>query len=160
MNSPNNQRGRVKTMKELYKRNSLALEEWQNIKDEPKERRGSFFPVNDASMLNESILNVSRFDRFKCTESFCKTTNHLDVTINDEQEKQINEYVIKKDLGKGGFGKVKLALHKKENKLYAIKIANKRLLQRKFLSKNETALSLLQKEIAVMKLIVTFCFFS
>lgn len=57
---------------------------------------------------------------------------------------------------RGGFGKVKLALNREDQRYYAIKIANKRKLRRKVVSLNSNSYTLLEKEIAIMKKLVLF----
>ena len=42
---------------------------------------------------------------------------------------EINNYIFKKDIGKGNFGKVKLAIYKPTNEEFAIKIINKKILK-------------------------------
>ena len=44
-----------------------------------------------------------------------------------EENSEINDYILKEDIGKGNFGKVKLAVNKLTNEEYAIKIINKKI---------------------------------
>lgn len=55
---------------------------------------------------------------------------------------------------RGGFGKVKLALNENDKKHYAIKIANKKKLKKKLLSRTTSVYTLLEKEVATMKKLV------
>ena len=49
---------------------------------------------------------------------------------------------------------MKLAVNENDKKNYAIKIANKKKLKRKLLSRTTSAFSLLEKEVATMKKLV------
>ena len=63
------------------------------------------------------------------------------ISSKQNGKKKINQYIIAKNLGKGSYGKVKLALNTEENnKAYAIKVLSKKRLNRVFLGKNKTAL--------------------
>lgn len=53
---------------------------------------------------------------------------------------------------------MKLAVNENDKKNYAIKIANKKKLKRKLLSRNTSAFTLLEKEVATMKKLVQFLF--
>jgi serine/threonine protein kinase len=53
------------------------------------------------------------------------------VSYNDEGEKNINQYLIRYEIGKGAFGKVMLATNKHDDKNYAIKVQNMQKLKRK-----------------------------
>ena len=53
---------------------------------------------------------------------------------------------------------MKLAVNENDKKNYAIKIANKKKLKRKLLSRNTSVFSLLEKEVATMKKLVNFLF--
>ena len=122
--------------------------------------------------LNEMVQNK---------EKQCLETNFIEKKTDSEGNKTINQYTILQQLGKyskkillyylirisrGGFGKVKLAFHRQEQRYYAIKIANKRKLRRKVVSLNSNSFTLLEKEIAIMKKLVqnlkfsrsNFCF--
>ena len=46
-----------------------------------------------------------------------------------EENSEINDYILKEDIGQGNFGKVKLAVNKLTNEEYAIKIINKKILK-------------------------------
>jgi serine/threonine protein kinase len=66
--------------------------------------------------------------------------------------------VLIKEIGRGGFGKVKLAINQKTSEHVAIKIANKNKLKKKLLNKGKSAFTQLQTEIAIMKKLVSFNF--
>ena len=74
-------------------------------------------------------------------------------------KKKINQYLVIKDIGKGSFGKVKLALNsEEENKAYAMKQLSKKKLGKIFVGKHRTAMQNVMQEIAIMKRLVSFQF--
>ncbi|KAL4485717.1 hypothetical protein ABPG72_010979 [Tetrahymena utriculariae] len=78
-------------------------------------------------------------------------TNSIQKEINKEGQKQINQYTLIKELGKGACGKVKLGLDEINQKYYAIKVSNKNKLKKKLVSQKINAFTLLEQEIAIMK---------
>ena len=48
-----------------------------------------------------------------------------------EEISEINDYILKEDIGQGNFGKVKLAIYKPTDEKFAIKIINKKMLKLK-----------------------------
>ncbi|CAD8115080.1 unnamed protein product [Paramecium sonneborni] len=76
-------------------------------------------------------------------------TSRLEKSINVEGMAQINQYTVIESLGQGAFGKVKKAQNFKGD-IFAIKIANKKKLKKKLLSKSN-AYTMLEREIAIMK---------
>ncbi|CAK92905.1 unnamed protein product (macronuclear) [Paramecium tetraurelia] len=76
-------------------------------------------------------------------------TSRLEKSINVEGMAQINQYTVIESLGQGAFGKVKKAQNFKGEQ-FAIKIANKKKLKKKLLSKSN-AYTMLEREIAIMK---------
>ncbi|CAD8047862.1 unnamed protein product [Paramecium primaurelia] len=76
-------------------------------------------------------------------------TSHLEKSVNEEGMAQINQYTVLESLGQGAFGKVKKAQNFK-GEIFAIKIANKKKLKKKLLSKSN-AYTMLEREIAIMK---------
>ena len=46
-----------------------------------------------------------------------------------EEYNEINNYILKEDIGKGNFGKVKLGIYKQTNEEFAIKIINKKMIK-------------------------------
>ncbi|CAK88262.1 unnamed protein product (macronuclear) [Paramecium tetraurelia] len=76
-------------------------------------------------------------------------TSHLEKSVNEEGMAQINQYTVLESLGQGAFGKVKKAQNFK-GEILAIKIANKKKLKKKLLSKSN-AYTMLEREIAIMK---------
>ena len=76
-------------------------------------------------------------------------------TRQRDGKKKINQYIIMNQIGKGSFGKVKLALNTEENnKPYAIKMLSKKKLSRIFVGKKRTAMHDVMQEIAIMKRLV------
>ncbi|KAL4446413.1 hypothetical protein ABPG74_001154 [Tetrahymena malaccensis] len=78
-------------------------------------------------------------------------TNSIQKEINKEGQKQINQYTLIKELGRGACGKVKLGLDEINQKYYAIKVSNKNKLKKKLISQKSNAFTLLEQEIAIMK---------
>ena len=69
-------------------------------------------PINDINPINLFIAEKRRYLR-----------NHHYIThINDNIISSINDYIIDKSLGIGSYAEVKLGIHKKTKKKYAIKI--------------------------------------
>ena len=46
-----------------------------------------------------------------------------------QENSEINDYILKEDIGQGNFGKVKLAVNKLTNEEYAIKVINKKIMK-------------------------------
>ena len=91
--------------------------------------------------------------KMKRPRSLVIETSKLDKSIDENGFKKINQYTITSDLGKGGFAKVKLGIIWEEGKYleYAIKIANKKKINKRMFVKQNNAFSQLQTEIAVLK---------
>lgn len=68
----------------------------------------------------------------------------------DQGKKQINQYVILHKLGQGNFASVRLCKNVEDDKMYAIKILNKKKLSKMFLRKNK-ATELIESEMAILK---------
>jgi serine/threonine protein kinase len=99
---------------------------------------------------------------FKCTECIglpsqnkfkaqVEEHDHMVKTTNEFGEKVINDYAFLKPLGKGSYGKVKLAVHNKSQQQYAVKILNKANLLRVHTDMNTTAMDKVHQEIRIMK---------
>lgn len=65
-------------------------------------------------------------------------------------QKVVNKYLIKGDLGKGTYGRVKLCQSEDDNKLYAVKIMHKTFVQR-MAGKEDQLQDVLRREVAIMK---------
>lgn len=65
-------------------------------------------------------------------------------------QKVVNKYIIKGDLGKGTFGRVKLCQNEEDSKLYAVKIMHKTFVQR-MAGKEDQFQDVLRREVAIMK---------
>lgn len=65
-------------------------------------------------------------------------------------QKVVNKYVIKGDLGKGTFGRVKLCKSEEDGKLYAVKIMHKTFVQR-MAGKEDQLQDVVRREVAIMK---------
>ena len=70
---------------------------------------------------------------------------------DDLGQKMINQYTILGELGRGAFGKVKLAMHVPTQKRFAIKILNKSLLRGGKSGMRGTAMDTVLGEVAIMK---------
>ena len=53
----------------------------------------------------------------------------------DTSKKEIEDYILKEDIGEGNFGKVKLGISKTTGEKYAIKIINKEQIKKKMKNK-------------------------
>lgn len=78
-------------------------------------------------------------------------TDKAVVTRDDKNRKHVNGYTFKHNLGKGSYGKVKLCEISGTNRLCAVKICDKSLLNKKELGKSKSKLDDVKKEIAIMK---------
>ncbi|KAL4507237.1 hypothetical protein ABPG72_002030 [Tetrahymena utriculariae] len=78
-------------------------------------------------------------------------TSKLDKSVNADGQKQINNYIILKNIGHGAFGKVKQVFDTNTEKHFAVKIINRDKLKKKKLDRNKSAFSLIEKEIAICK---------
>ena len=76
------------------------------------------------------------------------------IQFNMEGEKMINQYKFLRELGKGAFGKVELAIDQESDVHYAIKVQSRKLMKKKALTVSKESFNMLQKEIAIMKKIV------
>lgn len=65
-------------------------------------------------------------------------------------QKVVNKYIIKGDLGKGTFGRVKLCQSEEDKNLYAVKIMHKTFVQR-MAGKEDQFQDVLRREVAIMK---------
>lgn len=74
----------------------------------------------------------------------------MNKNIDEKGNRQINNYIVLQELGRGGFGKVKLVYCVRTHTQFAMKVANKSKLQKKLLTKTTSAFTLLQQEIAIL----------
>jgi serine/threonine protein kinase len=72
----------------------------------------------------DAISEVSLIDSNRAKNCVVKITEVIKGTDSDGN-KVINEYAVLTELGKGSYGKVKLAVNTKTNTLCAIKIINR-----------------------------------
>jgi serine/threonine protein kinase len=111
--------------------------------DRPGLQRKSGFKCTDCvglpSKLEKFSIQIEEMDR-------------LDKHVNDEGEKVINEFAFLNNLGKGSYGKVKLAVHTKSDQKYAAKILNKQTLMKVHKAgTQQTAMDAVRTEIAILK---------
>eukprot|EP01063_Lacrimia_lanifica_P040238 TRINITY_DN905_c0_g5_i1.p1 TRINITY_DN905_c0_g5~~TRINITY_DN905_c0_g5_i1.p1 ORF type:complete len:1249 (+),score=355.34 TRINITY_DN905_c0_g5_i1:53-3748(+) len=109
-------------------------------------------PMNMSRSLGRSLSRSLALSRNGSVASAAphvvKETGSVNKTLSNVGQKMINEYVVVKDLGKGSYGKVKLAQHVLGG-LYAIKIVNKG--SRRMVDSGSSLYDALLEEIAVMK---------
>lgn len=109
--------------------------------DRPGEQRKSGFKCFEC-------IGLPSQNKFK-TE--VEEVAHMERTTNELGEKVINDFAFLKPLGRGSFGKVKLAQHNKNNQQYAVKILNKANLLRVHKDMGTTAMDQVHQEIRIMK---------
>ncbi|CAD8196625.1 unnamed protein product [Paramecium pentaurelia] len=107
-----------------------------------------FLNIKESQMLSSQRLKPRKSLAVQNTLEVVQTSR-LEKSINVEGMAQINQYTVIESLGQGAFGKVKKAQNFKGEQL-AIKIANKKKLKKKLLSKSN-AYTMLEREIAIMK---------
>lgn len=117
-----------------------------------KEASQTIVPMMPLRHCNESMISFQSLTGSVAGghQPHAMETTILDVTRDTEGNKLINEYLVIGELGRGSFGKVKLAEHKQHRDLVAIKILNKSML-RKVRNGMTSAIQQVQTEIAVMK---------
>ena len=85
------------------------------------------FKFNENNKNNNLDKSPESYESFKLSTKLIKDLNNLkDIQKNKEIEIKVGNYLIKKTLGKGTFGKVKLAIYLPRNKKVAIKILEKK----------------------------------
>ena len=86
------------------------------------------FIDNDCEDLNEKKENISSI---RTPKNIDKTPKNNEKAKDQEEEREIRigNYLIKKTLGRGTFGKVKLGIYLPKNKKVAIKILEKKKLK-------------------------------
>eukprot|EP01028_Stygiella_incarcerata_P010952 TRINITY_DN5963_c1_g1_i1.p1 TRINITY_DN5963_c1_g1~~TRINITY_DN5963_c1_g1_i1.p1 ORF type:complete len:562 (+),score=170.45 TRINITY_DN5963_c1_g1_i1:78-1763(+) len=107
-------------------------------------QKGSFARAHTSS---DSFASIPNDDEHAET----KVTSVVHFSYDEDGNKMVNEYVILRLLGRGQYGKVKLAMNMKDNQLYAIKILNKSILKRIRKGFGKNAYSGVLKEIAIWK---------
>ncbi|KAJ3103668.1 Protein kinase [Phlyctochytrium planicorne] len=107
--------------------------------------------IDEPDQTSTPLNSVSRPNSLRPSpivpDSTIKTIKHVQ-SFDVDSQKRINDYMILETLGKGGFGKVKMAKHVTTGVLYAVKIISKLALK----SKCKT-LNLFQREIRLVKLL-------
>ena len=87
--------------------------------------------MKDKSKEEEySIISSSKKKRIQINSN--KNTSKKLSSSNNDKEIKIGNYLIKKTLGRGNFGKVKLGIYLPKNRKVAIKILEKNKLKEKF----------------------------
>ena len=103
------------------------------------------------SIQSSEGMNNSKLEELISPKSTVVETRTLGRSVTIDGQKQINQYILDKELGRGNFGKVKLGIHFDENTQFALKIASKEKLKKKLISKNKSVYSQLEGEVAIMK---------
>ncbi|KAL4472063.1 hypothetical protein ABPG72_007112 [Tetrahymena utriculariae] len=109
----------------------------------------------NSSNISNNNSYVTYFN--KNPEQSVLETSQVKKQVDDQGYKKINSYTLLQEIGRGGFGKVKLATSEIPTdkglikKQFAIKISNKQKLKRKLFSMKVNAFTLLEREVAIMK---------
>ena len=106
------------------------------------------------TLTKGQTLTVELDSRNLCSTSPNKKSN---VKLNIDGEKIINQFRCIRELGKGAFGKVELAVDQNTNIEYAIKAQSKKMMKKKAFTVSKESFNMLQREIAIMKKIVSRC---
>ena len=77
------------------------------------------------------------------------------IYLNLDGDQMLNQYKFIRELGKGAFGKVELAINQDTNEEVAIKVQSKKLMKKKSITVSKETMNMLQKEIAIMKKLVS-----
>lgn len=82
------------------------------------------------------------------------TTTLSAISSKVNGKKVINQYIVLNVLGKGKFAKVAKVMDQATKAFFAMKVMNKKKLQKIFLGKNKVAYSAVETEIAILKKLV------
>jgi len=111
--------------------------------DRPGEQRSKGFKCH------ECVGIPSKLDAFQIQ---IEEMGRVEKKVNGEGEKVINEFTFLHPLGKGSYGKVKLAVHNRSDQKYAAKILNKQSLKKVHKAGTLlTALDAVRSEISILK---------
>jgi len=127
----------------------------QNIKKwEKKEFIGKV--IHDIDLDNDGEINYKEFKEwflefldYGSPNNETRVTKTIIKTKDEDGNKQINGFIILKQLGKGSYGTVSLGMHSNTQKPYAIKIMDKEVLK-KIKSGKSTGLELVLEEIKIL----------
>lgn len=156
--------------KEKAKEEKSSLSSLVEFERRKKGTMGSMPPVRNQKVLvhKSSEGNIDFEARSPLTPGLhCRHTNTSTISYDENGKKWVNQYCICKTIGQGGSAKVVLATAKEKSEIesslsesgdfsnnqFAIKIQKKSSLKTMFNSAN-TSRALLEKEIAIMKLMV------
>ena len=98
---------------------------------------------NNSSSVAEIDVTQSFYNKF----SHIHETHSVDIFINSDGAKQINQYIIECEIGRGTSAVVKKVLSLHDHKCYAMKVID----QSKLLAQNSGQWHTIQCEIAIMK---------
>ena len=95
-----------------------------------KDLKDLFSSFNDNNQINLLEKSNNSLDSYKLSSQLIKDISDKNQEKNNSKNKEkeiiIGNYLIKKTLGKGTFGKVKLGIYLPRNQKVAIKILEKR----------------------------------
>ena len=147
---------RKKSVKQYFKSDSLPLEDHSlQIEVDSKEKK-----INEGKSFAETPIKARRDNNTPSVSQMSLFTNSINVpdnyskaniSYNEEGEKNVNEYKMIKEIGRGAFGKVKLAINMVDNQKYAVKVQNMKKQKFKLLMRGKNGEAVLKKEIAIMK---------
>ncbi|EAR97612.2 Serine/Threonine kinase domain protein (macronuclear) [Tetrahymena thermophila SB210] len=109
----------------------------------------------NSSNISNNNSYITYFN--KNPEQSVLETSQVKKQVDEQGYKKINQYTLLQEIGRGGFGKVKLATSEIPTdkgvikKQFAIKVSNKQKLKRKLFSMKVNAFTLLEREVAIMK---------
>ena len=105
----------------------MKRNENNSLKDKSKEQ------IKNECLSNKNLdSGENEINKFKKSKSNIEEkTNKIDNMIEKEPGYKIGQYLIKKTLGKGSFGKVKLGIYLPNKEKVAIKIVDKRKIKEK-----------------------------
>jgi len=83
------------------------------------------FEINEDDQTNNFDKSSNSNNSIKISKLKLKKNEEISKNVEKEKEIKIGNYLIKKTLGKGTFGKVKLGIYLPRNKKVAIKILEK-----------------------------------
>ena len=105
--------------------------------------------IQEAAQGNNFSLDMKR--KYYRNRSQVLETNFLNKSVDNIGQKKVNQYIVKKLIGRGTFGKVKIVVNSDTQAQSAMKIINKVKLKRKVFAKDKNAYTQIQLEVAVMK---------
>ncbi|EDV23199.1 uncharacterized protein TRIADDRAFT_27989, partial [Trichoplax adhaerens] len=97
-----------------------------NVCKEPRVRE--FFLLDDPRNLNDEDLQIDGDESSESSDVITCNSEMINLGPSHNRQAKPTDFYFLKIIGKGSFGKVLLARHKKENKYYAVKVLQKKLI--------------------------------